>query len=104
MRPTIFGKRCSCSPRRNAPNGTSSSPIAVGLHRLHREEAGVAEGTPPPNKANAPTTESATAESGIVCQNQAEQILNSMDRRERETREEQQRRLQNSSAAGVKDW
>ncbi|MEP7226200.1 MAG: VWA domain-containing protein [Gemmatimonadales bacterium] len=35
---------------------------------------------------------------------QAEQILNSMERRERETRAEQQRRLKGSSADGVKDW
>jgi len=27
-----------------------------------------------------------------------------MERRERETREDQQRRMQNSSAGGVKDW
>jgi Ca-activated chloride channel family protein len=35
---------------------------------------------------------------------QAEQILNSMERRERETRAEQQRRLQGASGGGVKDW
>jgi len=35
---------------------------------------------------------------------QAEQILNSMERRERMTREEQQRRLRKASAARVKDW
>ena len=35
-----------------------------------------------------------------LTQSQAEQILNSMDRRERETRAEQQRRLQNGSAGG----
>ncbi|MEO7986090.1 MAG: VWA domain-containing protein [Gemmatimonadales bacterium] len=35
---------------------------------------------------------------------QAEQILNSMDRRERQTREEQQRRMQNGTSSGVKDW
>ena len=39
-----------------------------------------------------------------LTQSQAEQILNSMERRERETREEQQRRLQTGSAGGVKDW
>lgn len=39
-----------------------------------------------------------------LSQNQAEQILNSMERRERETRADQQRRLQGSSASGVKDW
>jgi Ca-activated chloride channel family protein len=39
-----------------------------------------------------------------LSQNQAEQILNSMERRERETRAEQQRRLQASVGGGVKDW
>ncbi|HEY7611649.1 MAG TPA: VWA domain-containing protein [Gemmatimonadales bacterium] len=38
-----------------------------------------------------------------LSQSQAEQILNSMERRERETRAEQQRRLQGSEG-GVKDW
>jgi Ca-activated chloride channel family protein len=37
-------------------------------------------------------------------QTQAEQILSSMERRERETRADQQRRLKGSSADGVKDW
>ena len=39
-----------------------------------------------------------------LTQSQAEQILNSMERRERTTREEQQRRLQANSSGGVKDW
>jgi tetratricopeptide (TPR) repeat protein len=39
-----------------------------------------------------------------LSQSQAEQILNSMERRERETRAEQQRRLQSGGAGGVKDW
>jgi Ca-activated chloride channel family protein len=39
-----------------------------------------------------------------LSQSQAEQILNSMERRERETRVEQQERLQAGSAGGVKDW
>jgi Ca-activated chloride channel family protein len=39
-----------------------------------------------------------------LSQSQAEQILSSMERRERETRAEQQRRLRGSSAGGVKDW
>ncbi len=39
-----------------------------------------------------------------LSQSQAEQILNSMERRERETRAEQQRRLQAGVAGGVKDW
>jgi Ca-activated chloride channel family protein len=39
-----------------------------------------------------------------LSQSQAEQILNSMERRERETRSEQQRRLKGSSGGGSKDW
>ncbi len=39
-----------------------------------------------------------------LSQSQAEQILNSMERRERETRAEQQRRIQSASGGGVKDW
>ena len=39
-----------------------------------------------------------------LSQSQAEQILNSMERRERQTRAEQQRRLHGGSAGGVKDW
>jgi tetratricopeptide (TPR) repeat protein len=39
-----------------------------------------------------------------LSQSQAEQILNSMERRERETRSEQQRRLRGGAANGVKDW
>jgi Ca-activated chloride channel homolog len=39
-----------------------------------------------------------------LSQSQAEQILNSMERRERQTRAEQQRRLRGGSAGGVKDW
>lgn len=51
---------------------------------------------PPPKEAEQP--------SQGLSQSQAEQILNSMERRERQTREEQQRRLQGRSAGGVKDW
>jgi Ca-activated chloride channel homolog len=39
-----------------------------------------------------------------LSRSQAEQILNSMERRERETRAEQQRRLQGNSDGGEKDW
>lgn len=57
-------------------------------------------GTPPP----APPPSRPEPPSQGLSQSQAEQILNSMERRERETREEQQRRLQGKSAGGVKDW
>lgn len=39
-----------------------------------------------------------------LSRSQAEQILNSMERRERQTRADQQRRLRGSPAGGVKDW
>jgi Ca-activated chloride channel family protein len=52
---------------------------------------------PPPPKGSEPPSQG-------LSQSQAEQILNSMERRERQTREEQQRRLQGHSAGGEKDW
>ncbi len=41
---------------------------------------------------------------GGLSRNQAEQILNSMERQERATRADQQRRSQTNSTAGVQDW
>jgi hypothetical protein len=38
-----------------------------------------------------------------MSERQAEQILNSMEREERQTRAQQQRRMQ-GTAGGVKDW
>jgi Ca-activated chloride channel family protein len=63
-------------------------------------------GTPPSGGAQPPPPPPATPEqpSPGLSQSQAEQILNSMERRERETREEQQRRLRSAAAGGVKDW
>jgi hypothetical protein len=58
-------------------------------------------GAPPPP---APSPTRPEPQSQGLSQSQAEQILNSMERRERQTREEQQRRLQGRSAGGVKDW
>jgi Ca-activated chloride channel family protein len=58
-------------------------------------------GSPPPQP---PPPQGAEPPSQGLSQTQAEQILNSMERRERETREEQQRRLQGHSAGGEKDW
>jgi Ca-activated chloride channel family protein len=63
-------------------------------------------GTPPPAGGGGQAEkqrEGETRRQGLS-QSQAEQILNSMERRERETRAEQQRRLQAGSAGGVKDW
>ncbi len=63
-------------------------------------------GAPPPTGGGGQPQqqrEGETRRQGLS-QSQAEQILNSMERRERETRAEQQRRLQAGSAGGVKDW
>jgi tetratricopeptide (TPR) repeat protein len=61
---------------------------------------------PPSNGGGQPTPQPSRPEpqSQGLSQSQAEQILNSMERRERETRAEQQRRLRGASAGGVKDW
>src|SRR5690242_7446260 len=56
-------------------------------------------GTPPTPQQQKP----APPDTKDLTQSQAEQILNSMERRERETREDQQRRMQ-SGEGGVKDW
>jgi Ca-activated chloride channel family protein len=64
-------------------------------------------GTPPPSgqPPQSPPPSGGTEPPGQgLSQSQAEQILSSMERRERQTREEQQRRLRGSSAGGVKDW
>ena len=54
--------------------------------------------------SQSPQPSPAESRSQGLSQSQAEQILNSMERRERETRMDQQRRLQSGSGAGVKDW
>ena len=51
---------------------------------------------PPPPASSQPA--------GGLSRSQAEQILNSMERQERDTRADQQRRMQSSAAGGVKDW
>ena len=51
---------------------------------------------PPPPASSQPA--------GELSRSQAEQILNSMERQERDTRADQQRRMQSSAAGGVKDW
>jgi Ca-activated chloride channel family protein len=64
-------------------------------------------GTPPPSSGGGgqqPQQAPAETRRQGLSQSQAEQILNSMERRERQTRAEQQRRLQAGSAGGVKDW
>ena len=67
-------------------------------------QGGGGAGTPPPTAGPpSPQQKPPEPQPQDLSQSQAEQILNSMERRERETREEQQRRMQNSSG-GVKDW
>jgi Ca-activated chloride channel homolog len=58
----------------------------------------------PGGQPQAPPPSGAEQPSQGLSQSQAEQILSSMERRERETREEQQRRMRGASAAGMKDW
>ena len=62
-------------------------------------------GTPPPTGGAGQQQQQPQGQtrSQGLSQSQAEQILNSMERHERETRAEQQRRLQ-ASGGGVKDW
>jgi tetratricopeptide (TPR) repeat protein len=66
--------------------------------------AGGGGGAPPSGGGAQSPQPPAQPKSQGLSQSQAEQILNSMDRRERETKAEQQRRLQTGSAGGVKDW
>jgi Ca-activated chloride channel family protein len=61
-------------------------------------------GVPPSSGGGGQSEQQAEQRSQGLTRSQAEQILNSMERRERETRAEQQRRLQTGSAGGVKDW
>ena len=65
-------------------------------------------GTPPPpsggGQPQTPPPSGSEQPNQGLSQSQAEQILSSMERRERQTREEQQRRLRAGSAGGVKDW
>lgn len=67
-------------------------------------QSGGGGGTPPPTGSpSSPQQKPPQPQPKDLSQSQAEQILNSMERRERETREEQQRRMQ-SNSGGVKDW
>jgi Ca-activated chloride channel family protein len=67
-------------------------------------QGGGGNAPPPPSGApKTPAPRPPQPEPRDLSQSQAEQILNSMERRERLTREEQQRRMAGSSG-GVKDW
>jgi len=68
------------------------------------QSGGGGGGTPPPSGGGQPPPPQPQPQSRDLSQSQAEQILNSMERRERETRAEQQRRMQTGSSGGVKDW
>jgi Ca-activated chloride channel family protein len=67
------------------------------------QSGGGAAPPPPSGGPKAPEPKPPQPEPRDLSQSQAEQILNSMERRERLTREEQQRRMAGSSG-GVKDW
>lgn len=54
--------------------------------------------------AEMPEPSAAESQDQGLSRSQAEQILSSMERRERETRAEQQERLRSRSGGGVKDW
>jgi Ca-activated chloride channel family protein len=67
-------------------------------------QSGGGSAPPPPSGGpKTPEPRPPQPEPRDLSQSQAEQILNSMERRERLTREEQQRRMAGSSG-GVKDW
>jgi tetratricopeptide (TPR) repeat protein len=67
-------------------------------------QSGGGNAPPPPSGGpKTPEPRPPQPEPRDLSQSQAEQILNSMERRERLTREEQQRRMAGSSG-GVKDW
>jgi tetratricopeptide (TPR) repeat protein len=63
-------------------------------------------GTPPPSGGGAQSPEPSRPEPRDqgLSRSQAEQILSSMERRERQTRAEQQARLRGRSGGGIKDW
>lgn len=67
------------------------------------QSGGGAAPPPPSGGPKPPEPKPPQPEPRDLSQSQAEQILNSMERRERLTREEQQRRMAGSSG-GVKDW
>ncbi|MBA3445384.1 MAG: VWA domain-containing protein [Gemmatimonadales bacterium] len=70
------------------------------------EQGGGGGGSPPSGGGGGAESPEPTPEpqGPGLSQSQAEQILSSMERRERETRAEQQQRLKGSAGGGVKDW
>jgi len=66
---------------------------------------GGGSGTPPPSPSAPQQQQSQSRpEPEPLSQSQAEQILNSMERQERQTRADQIRRMQGGTGGGVKDW
>jgi tetratricopeptide (TPR) repeat protein len=64
-------------------------------------------GTPPPSGgggAQSPEPSRSEPRDQGLSRSQAEQILSSMERRERQTRAEQQARLKGRAGGGIKDW
>lgn len=80
-------RRRSPPPSSGGGGGGGGKPPAGG---------GAGAQAPEPSRPEPPTQG--------LSRGQAEQILSSMERRERQTRAEQQRRLRGSSSGGVKDW
>ena len=78
--------------------------LAERRHPPPPPQQGGGGGGPPPPSGGPQQPRPQQPEPKDLTQSQAEQILNSMERRERTTREEQQRRLQANSSGGVKDW
>lgn len=81
--------------------------LELAERRRPPPKAGGGGGGAPPSGGGggkAPEPSPAESRSQGLSRSQAEQILNSMERRERETRMDQQRRLQTGSSGGMKDW
>jgi Ca-activated chloride channel homolog len=78
--------------------------LAERRHPPPPPQQGGGGGGPPPPSGGPQQPRPQQPEPKDLTQSQAEQILNSMERRERTTREEQQRRMQANSSGGVKDW
>ena len=81
-RRTACGRRCCFGPRPLGPSGTWSWPSAVGRRRRRRAAAGAR-----PRRTGgpqAPQPKPPQPQAKELSQNQAEQILNSMERRERD--------------------
>ncbi len=81
--------------------------LELAERRKPPPRAGGGGGGAPPTGGGggqSPRPNPAESRSQGLSRSQAEQILNSMERRERETRMDQQRRLQSGSGGGVKDW